>query len=1029
MSEFLPYQILHQQLTELALPLRIDQNTYIVFWHRNIPLGDLWLECKNNVTRMVSTGEITKAIKPALEYYTATKEEIDPIFSSLHAGNTKSLPFLLGTLIDAYKTNENIATLVSVIICTRNRPAELEQCLRSFEQFPKHLFELIVVDNDPSDSRSKNITKSFPYARYIRENRRGLDIARNTGIRHANYDIIAFTDDDVVVAKDWIDCISGAFSDPVTLAITGIVMPLELETRAQYIFEKDWSFNKGFVPRKFDHRYFLDHLEDGVPAWEIGAGANMAFRREAFELAGFFDERLDVGAAGCSGDSEMWYRIMAEGYTCRYIPQMSAYHLHRKTMKGLKSQLYNYMRGHACALRVQYENYEHAGNLLRLEQKLPLYYFQRLKQKISGHEGIHNDFIFSEILGLISGKLYYKRNADKPRQHSFQLPCLTNRSDVKNRELVSVIIPCYNHGGYLANAITSILIQTYKHYEVIVIDDGSSDDTFEVCSNYDGLVKYVRVERVGLSAARNIGILYSSGQYLVFLDADDFLYDTALEINIRYLQEDKSLALVSGGHKRLNDKLEMLPGVVAKNLSGENYAYLLKGNYIAMEGAVMYRRELFPKFHFDTRLRACEDYDLNMRIARFYPILGHENCVAAYMIRGNSMSSDPIVMLHNAEKVLWKQSRCLWDTTEREAYNNGLTNWNDYYDPLILEKNNSLTIASATDEISGRERIPISPPIISALPFDIQRSEWSVMIPAYNCGKYLRQAIESVLAQDIGIEKMQIEVVDDCSTDINVQQLVETIGKGRVLYFRQPTNVGSLRNFETCINRATGKYVHLLHGDDYIDVDFYGEIEMMFGKYPEAGAACTGFTQVTGENKFISNSNILEGEPRILQDWFSIIATKQQLQTPAVVVKREVYEKLGSFFGVHYGEDWEMWVRIAANYPVVLSPRKLAHYRVHDSNISSNYFSTGQNIRDIRAVLETIKSHLPADKRSRINRLSRKHWSAYFAHATDLTYGRYRLPQQALKQAIEAFKLYPGTAAIFYLIKTYIKVKIRWRKY
>src|SRR5690349_14574480 len=115
-------------------------------------------------------------------------------------------------------------------------------------------------------------------------------------------------------------------------------------------------------------------------------------------------------------------------------------------------------------------------------------------------------------------------------------------------------------------------------------------------------------------------------------------------------------------------------------------------------------------------------------------------------------------------------------------------------------------------------RIPQAPPVIPALEETggRERPLWSVMIPAYNCAGYLPQALESVLCQDIGKDRMQIAVMDDYSTDADLARLVQDIGGGRVEYFRQPENVGSLRNFETCLRRSRGRLVHLLHGDDKV---------------------------------------------------------------------------------------------------------------------------------------------------------------------------------------------------------------------
>src|ERR1700712_4267028 len=105
-------------------------------------------------------------------------------------------------------------------------------------------------------------------------------------------------------------------------------------------------------------------------------------------------------------------------------------------------------------------------------------------------------------------------------------------------------------------------------------------------------------------------------------------------------------------------------------------------------------------------------------------------------------------------------------------------------------------------------RIPDAPPIILPVTHNTNRPLWSVMIPVYNCIEFLSETLESVLKQDTGDHVMQIEVVDDCSTDGDVAALVKSIGKGRIKYFCQEYNCGSLRNFETCLNRSKGYWVH-----------------------------------------------------------------------------------------------------------------------------------------------------------------------------------------------------------------------------
>ncbi len=201
-----------------------------------------------------------------------------------------------------------------------------------------------------------------------------------------------------------------------------------------------------------------------------------------------------------------------------------------------------------------------------------------------------------------------------------------------------------------------------------------------------------------------------------------------------------------------------------------------------------------------------------------------------------------------------------------------------------------------------------------------------------------------------------------------MEALVTSIGKGRVAFFQQSQNRGSLRNFETCLNRAKGSYVHLLHGDDQVKQGFYEEIKSLFNKYPEIGSAITNFNWVD-ENELQSAPSLnLLPTPGIIDNWLYKIASRQMVQPPAVVVKRSVYEKLGGFFAIHYGEDWEMWIRIASQYKVAYSPKCLATYRGgHSSNISTKSILSGENFRDLSTVIDIVQNYLPKSKRKKGN--------------------------------------------------------------
>jgi glycosyltransferase involved in cell wall biosynthesis len=320
------------------------------------------------------------------------------------------------------------------------------------------------------------------------------------------------------------------------------------------------------------------------------------------------------------------------------------------------------------------------------------------------------------------------------------------------------------------------------------------------------------------------------------------------------------------------------------------------------------------------------------------------------------------------------------------------------------------------------ERIPNIPPIIHPVAHHIQRPQWSVMIPAYNCLPYLRETIESVLAQDPGSAHMQIAVVDDGSTDGDVQALVQAIGKSRVDYFQQPVNVGSLRNFETCLNLATGEWVHLLHGDDRIALGFYTEIATLFQQYPEAGAA---FTNTANLFMHAMGTEVVDRPPiaptvGLLPNLLLMLAEGQKLETPSIVVKRSVYEQLGGFFAVHYGEDWEMWARIAAHFPVAYSPKCLAQYRyLNTTSISHRSIREGQNIRDITKVITIINQYLPDEHRKNLKNRALRNYALYCLSLVD---GLYLTDKRAaISQIKGALKMSRHSEVIYRSLKAYLK--------
>lgn len=672
---FEPYTIKHFYIDNPDEAVLQGKKYFIVIWFKSIAIGHYWIEDSSEYPNAIKLRAFVLSI--IKEYVSKKGINSSNWEASFMQGDYKNLGAFFDELILPDTSDIDSNNSLSVVVCTRNRAKALKNCIQALLSSSDTDFELIVVDNNPSDNSTELLVQEFKNVKYYLEPRKGLDIARNTGAYYATKNIVAYTDDDVVIHKDWIKALKNSFSNPLTMAVTGLVLPVSLETKTQYIFEKYWGFNRGYQPIEFDHGYFLSKLPYGVPVWDIGAGANMAFRKEVFDLIGLFDERLDVGAAGCSGDSEYWYRILAEGWNCFYNPAAIVFHQHRDKEEDLSNQLFHYMRGQVASLLIQNEKYQHKGNLKRLFRGLPEYYYHRIKNRLL--KGNSEDFatIFTEIKGCISGWRFYQTVKNKQQKDPLRLPKLLHTENSNNSK-VSVIITCFNYGQYLTEAIESVINQSYQNVEIIVVDDGSTDHTQTIIKQFPQVIS-ICTNRVGLSAARNIGVQLSKGDYVVFLDADDFLYSNAIELNLYYFSLYPKAAFISGAHDRIDTNKNLLPVEEAIQKDSDQYASLLLGNYIAMEATVLYRRDLFFCFHFDTRLAACEDYDINLNISRHFPTFSHTTKIAAYRIHNTNMSGSKARMLNAIDKVFKKQQPLLINKAEETAFETGLNNWRTYY--------------------------------------------------------------------------------------------------------------------------------------------------------------------------------------------------------------------------------------------------------------------------------------------------------------------------------------------------------------
>lgn len=320
----------------------------------------------------------------------------------------------------------------SIVVPTRDRPADLIEALTYLVNHKTQvLHEIVVVDNNPASGLTAPIVARFPEVIYVEERRAGEFYARNAGILAARGDIIVCTDDDVRVGEGWLDHLIAPFADPQVTSVMGLVLPYQLNTRAQVLFEEMGGLNLGYERQRFDTDFFRPKLKPDVsnnPPMEttaygfayfykskgvfpefgrLGNTACSAFRYKVFAdpRIGPFDVVLSSGApARCGGDIYQFYRILAAGYVSIYQPQARAFHKHRTTMAGLRRQMINFECGHTARL-VRIATHNKDMRALKALSYLPYYNWRRFRYVLSGKSSIPFSIMLIRIWGSWLGPI------------------------------------------------------------------------------------------------------------------------------------------------------------------------------------------------------------------------------------------------------------------------------------------------------------------------------------------------------------------------------------------------------------------------------------------------------------------------------------------------------------------------------------------------------------------------------------------------------------------------------------------------
>lgn len=312
------------------------------------------------------------------------------------------------TVVESEMLPDNIS--VSIIVPTFDRPRLLRHALQCLaRQESNRPIEIIVIDNHPQSKLTPPVVAEFPGVKLISERRQGVSYARNSGICASTGEIIVAIDDDTTVPEHWLERLIGPFIHSNVTAVTGNILPLEMETESQRIFESFGGLGRGEISWQADLAWCDSFKFKCAPIWLLGGTANAAFRATVFRnpQVGLFDEALGPGTpTGMSEDMYMFYKIIKAGGTIFYNPHGFLWHTHRRTMTELRRQLYNYSKGFIAYQLLTLFNDGDFRGLFTILFCLPYWRAQDLKNSLLRRSPMPISLIFLQIAGHLASAWY-----------------------------------------------------------------------------------------------------------------------------------------------------------------------------------------------------------------------------------------------------------------------------------------------------------------------------------------------------------------------------------------------------------------------------------------------------------------------------------------------------------------------------------------------------------------------------------------------------------------------------------------------
>lgn len=913
---------------------------------------------------------------------------------------------------------------VSVIIPVYNCELYIAQAIESVLNQTYTDYEIIVIDDGSTDNTRQVLEPYLTKIRYFYQENQGLSATRNQGIKMATGELIALLDADDLFLPYKLQEQVAIFDAQSTIGL--------VQSGWRVVNEKGEKIQDVEPWHKSPELDLVSWLK-----WKATNPSGMMFRKQWLERVGGFNENLRR-----LEDFDIVIRLALAGCEATWFPKVAV--CYRQHSGNMTKNLLAQTEVEEKILDALFSSPNLPPKIQQLEKELRygsliwncwcLYksgYLTEMADYLDKSLKFSPVSVFKTILDWLYLFRYYA-SLENYLFHPTSLNQLPAWQDLITKilpyglPLVSVVIPTYNNGRYLQEAIESVLNQTYINYEIIVVDDGSTDNTYQVLEPYLDKIKYVFQENQGAAKARNRGIEIAQGKFIAFLDADDFFLPEKLAAQVGCFAEDSTLTMVQSGWRFVDQKGNLIKDVEP----WQNGAELDLENWLmwqaTLPSAMMFRREWFNRYGgFDPRYIP-EDLEIVLRLA----LSGAKATWLRQICVCYRQHTSSISGLGNRPKITQELEKLLADffsqphlppqirqIENQVKYRSLLWNcWRLYKAgnfsemAAYLQKSLSYTSASPTaaictwielfTKLDRQEGSQFNAYSFSQLPewknlignmFNPVVPRISVIIATYNNAHYILEAIASVFNQTY--TSYEIIVIDDGSTD-NTRQVLEPYVDQIHYVYQENKGVSHARNLG--LEMARGEFIAFLDADDFFLPDKLAKQVACFDARPSLGIVHSGWRLVNEKGEKISDIELWHGSLELdLETW---VVWKPV--TISMMFRRSWIQSAGGFnTRWHHGEDIDLVLRLSVNgCEAVWLPKVTYCYRQHRRNATRK---STQQAASMMSVLDNFFSrpNLSAsirqlESKSRYYTLS---WLAWQAHRNgDLVeMGKYL--RQALK--------------------------------